>query len=421
MKINLIAFIKSLDDVAKRLLLIIALFGVNYLNGVRPILSQPAQTVSPSPTSSQQARGPQITISQPSAPAVPSSATTAQPVQTSQYGQGISDLDLRAILNFPYPWSASQQSWIHQAWPYMTPEQQNYINQDYAMKRQRASATTPYLSTRSAETEEKEIADEASSWSAEKTFTGTKERIGSALGWGWQKGKEAYQYATSIPGSLWGYKSSLGTGTKATVSATAFAATPYALGAAGLGAPALAAGAAAYGVTSLLDRLEFRYQSGHWSESTAASFENLRLQEALDDSLAYPTISVKIEALGDPLELVTDAQREGDKFDVSKKARMKLRQAYQKKLSDSNEITKQFDKTVSTHIYEIRGFGNYIPEAFNQLGTNDEKIAMLQNYMNWLQGAYNIPLYEAILSEYMRALKKSNELRKQKEQTKSKD
>jgi hypothetical protein len=337
-------------------------------------------------------------------------------------------------INAAYDWFLSQTVWTQDAENYLTQdwnkfslEQQNAITykKNYLLQEQqrqamlRRQARPVFASAAGGQvqsgdmTEATEALPGKSTFAsakekAESIFAGAKERASAAASWGWEKGKEAYNYISSAPSALWDYESSLGLGTKLGLSATAVAATPYvavALGSTGLAFPAAAVGATTYGLAKLKDRMEQIYKTKSWTESGAIKIEELDLEKLLTNSLAYPTASIKIEALGNANELLTEGVETNARTNQNKKARAFLINRYKKAIGLGGDSVKNFDKDVKDYAHHLRA----ALKITENMSASETKKAW-DSYIDQILSNHNIAWYMAVLSEYFRAESQKNNL-----------
>ena len=348
----------------------------------------------------------------PTAPARSSSQQpTAQEIE-SVYSQ---------ILNLPFPLNAQQQTFVNSWWPYFDVTKQNALNASYTQKQKNYLALHPQptvTNVPSAMGAAVPVEEKGSSLEelASEALGGAKTRASAGLGWGWDKAKQAYNYVTSAPGNLWNYQSSLGEGTKLTAAAVAAGTAPYIAATTATGGTFAAAAAVGYGLTTFIDRLEYRFQSGHWTEKGALNFEILRLEELLANSIVYPTFSRRIAALNDPSALITSAAQAGDPFGVSQKARVILRKKYENVLRAMSD--KSFELLVEEWVNYFNVNCGYIAKDFESITDKTQKRQYLENYINriTLYALANTPgtiaQMVATVSEYYRALGLREELNK---------
>lgn len=426
MKNNLILGVQGLKKMLKGMFLVVGLFMVVAVDAKNLTQQQSSRATT---GTTQQPRVPQFP---PVNPIVPprqqsgtgttaqqqslqpqSAATTMQTPPATAPAMSAQDQQLeQQKANQGVAWVLQQTEWPadyvnNTLWknPLLSQPQRDQLTAHYnTLMARKAAAQAPYIaSSKGRKTEE---VQESGPGLVSQAWEGAKSRATAAAGWGWQKGKEALGYATSAPGAVWGYDASIPTSTKFTGATTAALAVP-ALGIAAPGALTVAAvGTAGYTALSLIDRLEHRYRTGHWTREGALKFEIMKLEQLISDSGKYPTETVKANALDDAIfETPTDESLTGDQFKISEKARTVLINRLEKEL-DGNQSLKNSDIAINTAIGNVRSKHGYSQERFDSASSIQERIEYLNRYKNDLVSKNDLNMMMAIISEYRRTVSK---------------
>ena len=283
-------------------------------------------------------------------------------------------------------------------------QENNALQRQFRMQQQQQGLMQLPSTTAAKSTQQPGVAETPWTWEGIASGAATRAR---ALGtYGWEKLQRGYGKAQSTLSNLLGsYQSSIGTGTKLALSLGAIAIAPYlgvaaalGIGSAGLLGVGGVVGLGTYALTSALDKLEYRYKTGEWSDEKAEEVVKGALEEILRDSLTYPTIAAKIAALSDINELYGLKSSSSPIFtNIVKKAHESLKQQYTNLLATLDAQTKDEENRFVRDVNALR--------TSSSVTYDNTNYPALDNYAASLAAQHDLIKYEAVLSEYRRALK----------------